>query len=233
MLSVVLTRVGGGLAWVGAANGTTSRPTINAKPTKRITKQPPKTGLRREGRRGVRDRLRLRLGARLSPAGAALAAAQALQQGPVRRVPAQPLPLVGDLPGLPEARGAAAVDAQRRPDRCAAIVGVGVGVACAPPRVFAACIWLTGALRGRAAEATTTDNQRQHTTSTAPQHQQASTRSTTRGTASRAARACSASSTARRAAPSRSSTPAATWGSRSCRRVRAISRSRGLVISAL
>ena len=40
--------------------------------------------------------------------------------GALRRLPAQPLPVVRDLPRVPEARGAAAVDAQRGPHRCGA-----------------------------------------------------------------------------------------------------------------
>lgn len=49
-----------------------------------IPPPPPPTGVHREGRGGVRDRRRLRLDPRLPPARDALAAAEAIQQDPVR-----------------------------------------------------------------------------------------------------------------------------------------------------
>ncbi len=60
----------------------------------------------------------LRVGARLPPARAALARAQALPPPAPRPLPALALPVLGGLPHVPAPRGAAALAAQRGPDRC-------------------------------------------------------------------------------------------------------------------
>ena len=70
-----------------------------------------------EAGRGVGDGQRLRVDPRLPPARAAVPAAQALQPHTLRGVPALALPLVRDLPDLPQAGGAAALTAECGLDR--------------------------------------------------------------------------------------------------------------------